>query len=62
MILDAWVVNRRTWSALSRNNVAISVLLSRFFMSLLVRDSSSTLACSSWLTVCNSSFGTAFLL
>ena len=36
--------------------MAMSVLLSRFFMSLLARDSSSTLACSSWLTVCSSSF------
>ena len=32
------------------------MLLSRFFMSLLACDSSSTLACSSWLTVCSSSF------
>ena len=34
----------------------MSVLSSRFFMSLFGRDSSSTLACSSWLTVCSSSF------
>ena len=56
MILAVWVVKRRTLSASSRNSVAMSVLLSRFFMSLLARDSSSTLACSSWLTVCSSSF------
>ena len=34
----------------------MSVLLSRFFMSSLDSDSSSTLACSPWLTVCSSSF------
>jgi hypothetical protein len=35
-------VNRRTLSASFRNRVAMSVLSSRFFMSLLARDSSST--------------------
>ncbi len=38
MIFVAWVVNRRTLRSLSKNNVAMSVLLSRFFMSLLDRD------------------------
>ena len=35
MILVVWLVNRRTRSSLSRNRVAMSVLSSRFFMSLL---------------------------
>ena len=56
MIFVVGVVKRRTCRSSSRNRVAMSVLLSRFFMSLLARDSSSTLACSSWLTVCSSSF------
>ena len=55
MIFVAWGVNRRTFRSLSRKSVAISVLFSRFFISLLARDNSSTLACSSALTVCNSS-------
>ena len=54
--LVACVVKRRMRSSSSRKSVAMSVLLSRFFMSLLARDSSSTLACSSALTVCSSSF------
>ena len=41
--------------SLSRKIVAMSVALSRFFMSSLARDSSSTLPCSSMLTVCSSS-------
>ena len=49
-------VKRRTLSTSSRNKIAISVLSSRFFMSLLARDSSVTLACNSWFTVCSSSF------
>jgi len=56
MIFVAWVVNRRTFRSLSKNSVAISVLLSRFFMSLLDRDNSSTRACNSVLTVWSSSF------
>ena len=56
MTFVAWLVKRRTRSSLSRNKVAMSVLSRRFFMSLFVRESSSTLALSSWLTVCISSF------
>ena len=56
MIFVICGVNRRTFRASSRNRVAMSVLSSKLRMSLLVRDSSSTLACNSWLRVCNSSF------
>ena len=48
-------VNRLTARSLSRKIVAISMPLSRFFMSLLDRDSSSILVCNSALTVCISS-------
>jgi hypothetical protein len=47
MIRVVGVVKRRTLRSPSRNSVAMSVLLRRFFMSLLARESSSTLACSS---------------
>ena len=56
MIFVAWGVNRRTLRSLSRKRVAISVLLSRLSMSLLARESSSTLVCNSALTVWSSSF------
>ena len=57
--LNRWVtlgVKRRNFKSLSRNIVAISVLLSRLAMSLRTQDRASTLDCNSALTVCNSSF------
>ena len=56
MIVFACKVKRRTCNSLSRNTVAMSVLLSRFFMSLFAAESSSSLACSSAFTDCSSSF------
>ncbi len=55
-MLVADVVKRRTRSFRSRNSVAMSVLLSRFAMSVLDVDSSSSLDCNSLFTVCSSSF------
>ena len=55
-ILLACVVKRRTFSAPSRKTVAMSVALSRFFMSLFIRERSVTFAWSSAFTVWSSSF------
>ena len=56
MIRVAEGVNRRMRSRWSTKTVAMPVPANRLFMSLLARDRSATLVCSSELTVASSSF------